>query len=61
MAGCRDCHRCLEIAPKTLIMIIPRLIYWIVPGFFGVFIKKCPQCNHRMANHKTLADGRLAD
>ena len=62
MAWCRDCARCTESAAKGLIMGIPRLVIWVLTFWnVGLFQKKCPQCSHRMSEHKTRADGSFAD
>ena len=60
MAGCRDCSRCTEVAATGLVLMVPRILYAILFGWWmGLFIKKCPLCRHRMAVHsgRTAAVG----
>lgn len=62
MAGCRDCSRCTEVGCLALLLALPRALLFICGGFlFGMAIKKCPQCSHRMSLHAKRADGSFKD
>ena len=60
--GCRDCTRCTEMAAKGLIASPFRIIWWMLTFWnIGLFLKRCPQCKHRMAVHQRRADGSFRD
>ena len=62
MANCRDCNRCTEVGIMSIIMMIPRLLWMILTSWnIGLFIKKCPQCGHKMNLHARRADGSFKD
>ena len=59
---CRDCSRCTEAVAVGFVMGIFRktwalLTFWNI----GLFIKKCPQCRHRLSLHARRADGSFRD
>lgn len=59
--ACRDCTRCTEVGIKSMILMIPRAIWWICTVWnIQLFQKKCPQCGHKMSEHK-MVEGRFAD
>jgi hypothetical protein len=62
MSGCRDCVRCTEAGILSLIFFIPRLFWQVLTSWnIGLFLKKCPQCGHRMRVHQRKADGSFQD
>jgi len=61
MAGCRDCARCTETPIKTLIWLIPRILWWFLTVWnIRLFQKRCPQCGHKMSMHQ-MVRGRFQD
>jgi hypothetical protein len=39
-----------------------RVIWWFLTFWnIGLFLKKCPQCKHRMSLHQRRADGSFKD
>jgi hypothetical protein len=62
MAGCRDCTRCTESIITSLVLGIPRMIIWFLTFWnFGLFVRRCPRCGHRMGIHQRRADGSFRD
>ena len=62
MSACRDCKICTRLGVVKLIMIIPGLIYSILLSWnVGLFMKKCPDCNHLLSKHLKRKDGSFAD
>jgi hypothetical protein len=50
--GCRDCSRCTEVGAMSMVALLWRLPAALLFGWnVGLFQKKCPICNHRMALH----------
>ena len=60
--GCRDCKRCTETKIVSIILGVPRLIWWILIFWnIGLFQKRCPQCSHLLKMHEKRADGSFRD
>jgi hypothetical protein len=60
--GCRDCKRCTEAVATGCILSPFRLVLWVMTFWnIGLFVRKCPQCGHRMRLHQRRADGSFKD
>lgn len=43
-------------------MLLPRMAIWAMTFWnLGLFVKRCPQCKHRMSIHHRRPDGSLKD
>ena len=61
MAGCRDCRQCTRSVIGKLVWAFLRLLWILLASWnVGLFMKKCPQCNHYMRWHQKL-EGRFID
>lgn len=55
--ACRDCPECCESDFESLWRFPGRLIYELLTAWnVGLFVKKCPQCGHRLDLHKAQDD-----
>jgi hypothetical protein len=60
--GCRDCKQCSDSGLNRLFRFFLSPTLWpIVGSILFIFLKKCPQCGHRMSWHQRRADGSFAD
>jgi hypothetical protein len=60
--GCRDCPRCTETTAAGCVLGVFRMLIWAATFWnIGLFMKKCPQCGHRLSIHQRRADGSFRD
>jgi hypothetical protein len=59
--SCRDYNRCTEVALISLLLFPLRLAWGLLTFWnIGLVQKKCPQCGHRLKDHK-MVGGKFVD